>query len=101
VKKLIFSSIAATLLLSCASRATMSEGHGRAYRAAFRAQAVNRDAKSAALEKPLAGLDPDEARIVYENYSRSLAPKEAQQQKKKSSVIVVEDDDERKRTPKE
>jgi hypothetical protein len=101
VKKIAGTILLVLLAAACGSRRTMSPAQGRAYRAALYAQTANKDPQAALQKKPLAGLDPDEAQIVYDNYKRSLTPKEAQQQKKPSSVIVVEEDDDKKKSSRD
>jgi hypothetical protein len=57
----------------CASRAHLSEGHGRSYRDTLGRQAVNPEAG----KQPVAskGLDPQEASVIAQSYRMSLAPK--------------------------
>ena len=66
----------AALAAGCATRAHLTENHGRAMRAAFSAQAVNPEAGQRA--HPLAGLDAQEASIVVKNYHRALTAKGSQ-----------------------
>lgn len=78
--------------LSCASRRHISDDHGHALRQVFRAQPVSRMPPETGPQP--AGLEPDEAQIVYENYRRSLAAKGAPAPKGgKSGIILVEDEE--------
>lgn len=63
----------ALALSGCASRAHMTDSHGRSNRAAFTAQMANPQAGQKA--RPLPGLDAQEAGIVARNYRRSLVTK--------------------------
>jgi hypothetical protein len=76
--------IIAAALASCSSRATITETHGRSFRAAFDRQVANRAAKS----KPPAGLDSQEAAIVAESYRGSLAPKGREVQEEPILVVT-------------
>jgi type IV pilus biogenesis protein CpaD/CtpE len=64
---------ALTLGAGCASRAHVTESHGRSYKAALSAQVANPGAGENA--RPLPGLDAQEASIVARNYRRSLSSK--------------------------
>lgn len=62
------------LVSACGSRRHMGDEYGVSLRQAFASQVVHpQPARTAA--KPV-GLEPDEARAVYENYRQSLIAKE-------------------------
>jgi len=98
---MIRSVLVTTLLLAlaigsigCGSRRHMSPGYGRSVRQAFSAQAVRR--------QPLppgalpAGLDPDDARMINENYRATLARKGTEKKGSGAGIIIVNEEEVRR-----
>jgi hypothetical protein len=75
VRKSIIALACTAALLGCASRAHLSEHHGRAYQGVFAGQVAQPQA--GARPRPMPGLDGQEASIVARNYYQSLATKSA------------------------
>ena len=87
---LLFAMLIAGMIAGCASRRHLSENYGEAYKKAFSTQVVRKQAPPAGALP--AGLDPDDARIVNENYRVTMTRKGAEKAKP-PGIIVVEDEE--------
>ena len=83
---------AAVLVSGCGSRRHMSRGYGRSVEQAFETQAVRKQPPPPGALP--AGLDPDDARLVNENYRVTMARKGAE--KKSSGIIIVNEEEVRR-----
>jgi hypothetical protein len=99
IKLLKVAAVAAFLFeaAACGSRKTISPDFGSSNREAFKAQIADQSdpaakrAERAARGERAMGLDPDEARVVYENYRASLSSEAAKDDEALPSVLIVED----------
>ena len=92
----------ATLVLGtigCGSRRHMSPGYGRSVKQAFSAQAVRRQPHPPGALP--AGLDPDDARIINENYRATLAKKGTEKKGSSGGIIIVNEEEVRRAPRKE
>ena len=80
--------------IGCASRRHMSPDYGRSNRQAFSAQAVRRQPHPPGALP--AGLDPDDARIINENYRATLAKKGTEKKGSGGGIIIVNDEEVRR-----
>jgi len=88
---------AAVLVAGCGSRRHMSRGYGRSVEQAFAAQVIRKQPPAPGALP--AGLDPDDARLINENYRVTMARKGAE--KKSSGIIIVNEEEVRRAGRKE
>jgi len=81
------------VFIGCGSRRNMARGYGESVRKAFSAQVVKKQPPPAGALP--AGLDPDDARIVNENYRVTMTRKGAEKKAAPGIIVVDEEEDSR------
>src|SRR5574342_354299 len=90
-RTLLVSLVLAATLSGCGSRRHLSKNYGRSVEQAFAAQTVRRQPPPAGALP--AGLDPDDARMINENYRTTMAKKGTEKKAASSGIIVVNEEE--------
>jgi hypothetical protein len=103
IRPAITASLVLALLMpgfsGCASRRHMSPNYGQSVHQAFATQAVRRQPPPAGALP--AGLDPDDARMINENYRTTMAKKGTEKKTTPGIIVVNEEEAARARKSKE